>query len=455
MNVFGNEQQVPGYLTYIMRDYALQFLEQAPDNKPFFLLYAPHAPHRPATPAPADQDLYKDVPPWRPPNFNPVSMTDKPAWLQAVPQLSPSAISSIDEFRLKQLRSLKAVDESVRDIIEKLSAQGRLENTLIVFYSDNGYFWGEHRLTGKDHVYEEASRVPFAIRYSQLVASPNAAGFDYFCGYTHARNIGTVIEQDKVEANVEEAETQPRLAKKVVEFLNNSAQKEKPFFLYLSLCPPHTPIVPAPQFIGRSGIKGKESQYGDWLYEGDWVLGQALEALDRQKLADNTLIMVSSDNGAAGRTYAPLRGAKTSIYEGGHRVPPSRREDRREVLAVHQVLVHADRAVHLAAAAKEAAQRELQLDGLRILLRDLQEGFDRLVRLLVQQEIEAAEVRQRQRARLAQQVLDVDPRRDPAQREEHRRDRQQPPEVEVDRHARRGVAMGPIQTPSTGRSPRA
>ena len=46
-----------------------------------------------------------------------------------------------------------------------------------------------------------------------------------------------------------------------------------------------------------------------------------LEALDRQKLADDTLIMVSSDNGAAGRTYAPLRGAKTSIYEGGHREP--------------------------------------------------------------------------------------------------------------------------------------
>jgi arylsulfatase A-like enzyme len=154
-----------------------------------------------------------------------------------------------------------------------------------------------------------------------LVKSPNAAGFDYFYGYTHARNIGTVIEQNKVEANVEEVETQPRLAKKVVEFLNNPARKEKPFFLYLPLCPPHTPVVPAPEFIGKSDVKGKESEYGDWLYQGDWVLGQVLEALDRQKLADNTLIMISSDNGAADRPYAPLRGAKTSIYEGGHREP--------------------------------------------------------------------------------------------------------------------------------------
>ena len=156
---------------------------------------------------------------------------------------------------------------------------------------------------------------------TQLKQSPNAAGFDYFYGYTHARNIGTVIEQDKVEANVEEAETQPRLAKKVIEFLDNPARKEKPFFLYLPLCPPHTPIVPAPEFVGKSGTGGKESQYGDWMYEGDWVLGRVLEALEKNKLADNTLIMVSIDNGAAGRPYAPLRGAKTSIYEGGHREP--------------------------------------------------------------------------------------------------------------------------------------
>ena len=57
------------------------------------------------------------------------------------------------------------------------------------------------------------------------------------------------------------------------------------------------------------------------MYQGDWVLGQVLDALDKQNLADNTLIMVSSDNGAAGRSYAPLRASKSSIYEGGHRVP--------------------------------------------------------------------------------------------------------------------------------------
>ncbi len=156
---------------------------------------------------------------------------------------------------------------------------------------------------------------------TQLVTSPNAAGFDYFYGFTHARNIGTVIEQDKVVANAEEVETQPLLAKKTVEYLDDPVRKQRPFFLYLPLCPPHTPIVPAAEFVGKSAIRGKEGQYADWLYQGDWVLGQVLAAIERNKLADNTLIMVSSDNGAAGRPYAPLRGAKASIYEGGHRAP--------------------------------------------------------------------------------------------------------------------------------------
>lgn len=160
-------------------------------------------------------------------------------------------------------------------------------------------------------------RVPIG---TTIKSGPNAVGFDYFFGYTHARNIGTVIEQDKVVLNLQEAETQPRLAKKIFEFLENPARKEKPFFLYVPLSTPHKPIVPAPDFVGKSGVHGTDADYGDWIYEGDWVLGQILDILGNQQLADNTLIMVSSDNGARKRVYAPLRGCKESIYEGGHRV---------------------------------------------------------------------------------------------------------------------------------------
>ncbi len=126
---------------------------------------------------------------------------------------------------------------------------------------------------------------------------------------------------------------------------------------------------------------------------------------------------------------------------------------RRAGRAIEQVLVHADRAVDLALAAEQRAEREVQVDRLRIDLDDLDERLDRLVGLLVQQEVEAAEVRQRQRARLAQQVLDVDARGDPAQREEQRRDRQQPPELEVHGAPRIPSSAARSPVPTRGRCP--
>jgi arylsulfatase A-like enzyme len=64
------------------------------------------------------------------------------------------------------------VDEAVGDILDLLREERRLDDTFVVFYSDNGFFWGEHRLAlEKNHVYEEAHHVPFAVRYPPLVAS--------------------------------------------------------------------------------------------------------------------------------------------------------------------------------------------------------------------------------------------------------------------------------------------
>ncbi|OHB64153.1 MAG: hypothetical protein A2Y76_04095 [Planctomycetes bacterium RBG_13_60_9] len=158
----------------------------------------------------------------------------------------------------------------------------------------------------------------------RMTDGPNALGFDYFCGYTHAANIQSVIEQDRCIAQIQSSESQPLLVKKAVEWIDGCAEKGVPFFLYFPMCPPHTPVVPAAEFIGKSDAKDlvlNDPKYGDWLYQGDAMLGQILEALERNHLADNTLVIAASDNGAEHRAYAPLRESKRSIYEGGHRVP--------------------------------------------------------------------------------------------------------------------------------------
>jgi len=156
---------------------------------------------------------------------------------------------------------------------------------------------------------------------ARMTDGPNALGFDYFYGFTHARNIGGIIEQDKVVANVKGIENQPMMIKKALEYLDERAKEDEPFFLYFPMCPPHSPIVPAEKFVGKSGMSGKEGKYGDWVYQGDHMLGQIMEALKQNGQDKNTLLIATGDNGAAGRTYAPLRNNKSSIYEGGHREP--------------------------------------------------------------------------------------------------------------------------------------
>jgi arylsulfatase A len=106
-----------------------------------------------------------------------------------------------------------------------------------------------------------------------------------------------------------------------------SAKAGKPLFIYLALSSPHLPHCPAPEFVGKSQVDA----YGDFMMETDYRVGQILAALDEYELTSNTLVFQSSDNGAAGfnvrfkkyqhASNGELRGGKTDIYEGGHRVP--------------------------------------------------------------------------------------------------------------------------------------
>ncbi|MGH7136329.1 MAG: sulfatase family protein [Pirellulales bacterium] len=120
-----------------------------------------------------------------------------------------------------------------------------------------------------------------------------------------------------------------RLTDEAVAFLR--ANHARPFFLYFAPRNIHAPLKPNGRFAGTSAI----GVYGDFIHELDWSVGEVLAALDRFGVADNTLVIFSSDNGgvplrrresvpaevAGHRINGPLRGQKTEVFEGGHRVP--------------------------------------------------------------------------------------------------------------------------------------
>ncbi len=157
------------YSTDLLKGKAVTFLQDSVAlGQPFFLYFSPFAAHDPAIPAPRHTGMFAGLSNFRPPNFNEADVSDKPAWLQATPLLSTTKINSLDSFRISQMESLQAVDEAVSSIVSTLQTLGVLQNTLIVFTSDNGHYYGEHRLDFKDDPYEEALRVPMIVRYPPL-----------------------------------------------------------------------------------------------------------------------------------------------------------------------------------------------------------------------------------------------------------------------------------------------
>jgi arylsulfatase A-like enzyme len=160
------------YSTDVLADHANSFIRTAGPNEPLFLYFAPNAPHRPATPAPRDLEAFSDLAPYRPPSFNEADISDKPAHAQALPLLGRSQQTEVDRFRRDQYRTLLAVDDAVDTILTALRDTDRLSNTLLVFTSDNGLLWGEHRWTHKAVAYQESIRVPMVVRYDPVISAP-------------------------------------------------------------------------------------------------------------------------------------------------------------------------------------------------------------------------------------------------------------------------------------------
>lgn len=207
----------------------------------------------------------------------------------------------------------------------------------------------------------EQGRDGWRVDFAQPIRrGPNSVGFDHFFGIAASLDMVpyTYIENDRVTslpvgdkafpmmsgrtngatrrgpaaADFEAVDVLPTLTRQAIQYLERRADAAKgghPFFLYLPLTSPHTPIAASPEWENRSGLNA----YADFVMQTDASVGDLLGALDRLGLSKDTLVIFTSDNGcspeakfgelaAAGhRPSGPFRGHKADIFEGGHRVP--------------------------------------------------------------------------------------------------------------------------------------
>ena len=192
------------------------------------------------------------------------------------------------------------------------------------------------------------------VDFSGRVANgPDAYGFDYYyghCGsldmapYVYVENGKATAQPDRVTedagrftfwrkgptaSDFRHEDVLPNFMRRSVRYIEERSATGEPFFLYFPLPAPHTPILPTPEFRGKSGTNA----YGDFCLQVDDVVGRIMDALSRAGVADHTLLIFTSDNGCspqadfdelAGFGHHPsyvFRGHKADIYEGGHRIP--------------------------------------------------------------------------------------------------------------------------------------
>ena len=171
---------------------------------------------------------------------------------------------------------------------------------------------------------------------------PVDRGFDCFYGISASLDMAPYvwIENDRFVGTVDnnrpakpapgfaKGQVLPEIGRKAVDFIRKQ-DASKPFFVYAALTAPHTPILPTAEWQGKSGL----GKYGDFVMQVDHVIGQIMKAVDDAEFADNTIVVVTADNGCSPAAKIPAlqkqghfpsaqyRGNKADIYEGGHRVP--------------------------------------------------------------------------------------------------------------------------------------
>ncbi|QTN34341.1 arylsulfatase [Akkermansiaceae bacterium] len=201
---------------------------------------------------------------------------------------------------------------------------------------------GEHRAAWKETFSKPIPGGPTAVGFDEYFGT-DVPNWPPYCFIENDRTIGIPSEYADKELFAENLASQqgpalegwtlepilPALIGRAVEFIGREAKTPEPFLLYLPLTTPHTPLSVNEEWKGKSGI----NTLADLVMETDAAVGNVLEALAENGLAENTLVVFSSDNGSA--PYAgvpeqeakghfpsgPLRGYKADAWEGGHRIP--------------------------------------------------------------------------------------------------------------------------------------
>lgn len=193
------------------------------------------------------------------------------------------------------------------------------------------------------------------IDYSKKIKNgPITLGFDYFYGFSGSLDMPPYVwvENDKptmiptketvdtgkqswwrvgpTSDDFSHQQVLTEIQEKSVRFIKENADGVQPFFLYIPLPAPHTPILPTGEYVGKSGL---DNPYGDFVLMVDGVVGEIMKTLEKKGISENTIVFFTSDNGCspeadfeqlATKGHDPsyiFRGHKADIYEGGHRVP--------------------------------------------------------------------------------------------------------------------------------------
>jgi len=182
LNINGDEVKIAGYITDILTDKTVDFLNDNTED-PFCVLLWHKACHHPFTPAERHKDAFPEGR-FKEPDSWSLDFSDRPLWrrraqiygehykqwvesegLPVPDQIAAGEWQPKKDVMLDMLRCLLAVDEGVGRVMDLLEKQGRLDNTVIIFMADNGWFFGEHSRGDKRLAYEESIGVPFAMRY--------------------------------------------------------------------------------------------------------------------------------------------------------------------------------------------------------------------------------------------------------------------------------------------------